>query len=177
MTITLVGQENEKAIKADVETYFALLQEKKISDALDYVHPDLLAMVGKAMFEQQYNAMLNNAKMDVNFGDLTIESVSEIFQSTEKGSFALVDYQFQMNYVINLENDQAKNIMISALKKQYGEAGFSQDGNKVQVTSARQMFVNSRSDFEGWRILDYEAGMRIMLVSIISEEVLTHFGK
>lgn len=177
VSLALCGQESDKAIKADVVSYFVLLQEENISDALDYVHPDLLAMVGKAMFQQQYDAMLNDAEMEVSFGDLIIQHVSDIYKSSEKGDFALVDYKFQMDYVIKLEDADAKNILINTLKRQFGEEGFSQNGDNIQVTSTRQMFVNARSDFEGWRILDYEAGMRIMLVGIISEEVLSHFGK
>ena len=177
LTQALWGQENEQAIRTDVSNYFSLLQEEKISEALDYVHPDLLAIVGKEMFQQQYNAMLNNAEMEVSFGDLVIEKVSEIYTSSEKGDFALVDYKFEMDYVINLENEVARNLMVKSLKAQFGEDGFTQDGKNVQVSANRQMFVNSRTDFEGWRILDYEAGMRIMLVGIISEEVLKHFGK
>ena len=170
-----LAQSIEEDIRADVESYFSLLREEKISEALDYVYPDLINMMGKEMFEQQYNKLLNDANMKASFGDIVINNLSEI-KAHEKGDFALLEYTFDMDYVLNHDSDQVKDIMANALQSQFKE-GFKRDGDQVKVTAKREMFVIRRSDFEGWKILDYEPGMKMILTSIIPKEIFDHFNK
>lgn len=171
VTVSLSGQSQEDAIKKDIETYFKLLQEEKISEALDWVHPDLIGMIGKEMFLAQYEEMLKQA----SFGDMAIKTVSEIYSSEEKGDFALVSYKFAMDYDVSSMEGQAKQIFFSSMKNQFGEATL--DGDLVKVKADREMFAVSKTDYEGWRILDYDKGMKMILTTIIPEEVFTHFNK
>ena len=171
VSISLQGQTQEAAIKKDIETYFKLLQEEKISEALDWVHPDLIGMIGKEMFLTQYSEMLKKA----SFGALEIKSVSPVYATSEKGDYALVDYNFKMNYDVSDMEGQARQIFLSSMKSQFGEAVLK--GDVVEVSAVREMFAVSKIDFEGWRILDYEKGMKMILTSIIPEEVFTHFKK
>ena len=171
LCLNSIAQDANEQITADINQYFQLLQEEKISEALDWVHPDLIGMVGKEMFLAQYNEMLKKA----SFGELTITSISEVFNSSSKGEFALVNYAFQMNYDVADMDASAKQIMLNSMKSTFGDAEL--DGDLVKVKANREMFAVSKPEFEGWRILDYEVGMRPMLIGIISEEVLNHFGK
>ena len=171
MGFGLQAQTPEEAIRKDVSTYFQLLQEQKISEALDWVHPDLIGMFGKELFLDQYKEMLEKA----SFGDLDIKSVSPVFSTEAKGDYALLNYNFKMNYDVADMEDQQKQIMLNVMKSQFGEATLK--GNIVEVSSAKEMFAVSKPEYQGWRILDYEKGMKVFLATIIPEEVFTHFKK
>ena len=173
--LSLTVQAQKAAIEETVKGYFSLMQEQKISEALDNVHPDLLNMVGKETYLKQYEQMLKNADVKVSFGPLTIKHISEV-KVHEAGKYALLDYDFVMYHELLQANEQTRDIVANTLKAQFGE-GYSREGDKVTVTANREMFVVAEPDFEGWRILDYEKGMRMLLVNIIPEVVLTHFNK
>ncbi|NVJ47374.1 MAG: hypothetical protein HWE07_09610 [Cytophagia bacterium] len=170
-SVSMKGQSQEEAIKKDIKTYFDLLQEEKISEALDWVHPDLIGMIGKEMFLAQYKEMLKQA----SFGAMEIKTVSEVYSTEEKGDFALVNYKFAMDYDVSTMEDQAKQIFLSSLKSQFGDATI--EDNVVKVQADREMFAVARADYEGWRILDYDKGMKMILSSFVPEEVFTHFNK
>lgn len=171
MAFTLQGQDKKEEIKKDIATYFSLLQEEKIAEALDWVHPDLIGMIGKEMFLMQYEEMLKKA----SFGAMEIDSVSNVYTSKEKGDYALVNYQFAMDYDVSDMPEASKPIFFSSMKSQFGEAVM--EGDVVKVKAKREMFAVSRNDFEGWRVLDYEKGMKMILEGIIPEEVFSHFNK
>ena len=173
--LSLTVQAQKAAIEQTVKDYFSLMQEQKISEALDAEHPDLLNMVGKETYLKQYEQMLNDANMKVSFGTMTIIEVSDI-KAHDTSKYALLNYQFVMHYELLQKEAQTRDIVANTLKAQFGE-GYSREGDKVTVTANREMFVVTEPDFEGWRILDYEKGMRMLLVNIIPEVVLIHFNK
>ena len=76
------------------------------------------------------------------------------------------------------QDETAGNMVFEAYKKQFGEENVSieKPGTYV-VNGSRELFAYQQSDFEGWKLLDYEPGMKMILSQFIAAEVFTHFNK
>lgn len=177
---SLQAQQSDEGIKKDIQTYFSLLQEEKISEALDWVHPELLGMIGKEMFEAQYKEIFESPGVKGSLSDLGITNISEKFEHAEE-VYVLVDYNFKLTMVVDMSDDD--NGMLAPLLKgtyerQYGvENVVFEEPGTFHLRNNRQMFAISSPTFEGWKILDYEKGMKMILATIIPEEVFAHFNK
>lgn len=178
--LTSRGQSESAGIEQTLDGYFALIEEQKVSEALDYLHPDLLSMVGKEMFEQQYNALFNAPGMEVSIGDFLKDKISAIYKH-EDSQYAEVDYSFVMTFVVDLSKDEDGLLAATLLKTyqgQFGKENVSSEAAGTYVIKAkRTMFAIQSPGFEGWKIIDYEKGLRMLLVKIIPENVFTHFNK
>lgn len=167
-------------ISSMLRDYFSLLENKEVSKALDHVHPALLNMIGKETFEKQYEAFFGTPGMEVNFSGLSVDSISPVFES-EEDEYALVNYTFQMTFKVDLSEDHEEKLtstLLSTYQSQYGKENVSSEVPGTYVIKAsRELFAVHSADFEGWKILDYEKGMEMILKAIIPEAVFQHFNK
>ena len=70
------------------------------------------------------------------------------------------------------------NVVFEAYKKQFGEGNVSMEKQGTYVVNgSREMFACQQADFEGWKLLDYEPGMKMILAQFIAKEVFEHFNK
>lgn len=178
LCVSTAAQESE--ITSTLQRYFQLIEEKKIAEALDYVHSDLISMVGKEMFVQQYDQLFNSPGSEVSLEQFSIDSVSVIHEF-EQVDYALVNYSFQMTFEVDLSNDTSgllPDVLLSSYQTKFGKENvISEVAGTYLIHTSREMFAVRSDSFEGWKILDYEKGIRMILVSIIPEAVLIHFNK
>ncbi len=178
LSAPLAAQQEE--ITNTLDSYFKLIEEKKISEALDYIHPDLINMMGKEMFEQQYDQLFNSPGMEVDMNEFSIDTLSDVHEH-ETVKYSLVDYSFRMTFKVDVSKDTSgllPDILLSSYQTQFGKENVTMDvPGTYLIRTRREMFAVRSSAFEGWRILDYEKGMRMILVTIIPEPVFTHFNK
>lgn len=172
--------QTEKAdITATLDSYFRLVEDKKISELLDYVHPKLLGMMGREMFEQQYEQFFNAPNMDMSMEHFSQDSISEVLK-LEGSQYAMVQYSFQMTLVMKSmeDNETAGKTMASLYKKQFGEENVTEPKAGTYVIKGnREMFACQEPEFEGWKILDYEPGMKMILTQLLPAAVFKHFNK
>lgn len=180
LTLSVSAAAQQAEITSALNSYFKLIEEKKISAALDYVHPDLINMMGKEMFEQQYDQLFNSPGMEVNMNAFSIDTISAIHEQ-QAVKYSLVDYSFQMTFKVDISKDTTgllSDILLGSYQTQFGKENVSSEvPGTYLIHTRREMFAIRSGAFEGWKILDYEKGMRMILVSIIPEDVLTHFNK
>lgn len=176
----LQAQEVEGVIKKDINTYFDLLGEQKISEALDMVHPELLAMIGKDVFLAQYEEMFNTPGISITMGDLKINSVSPVFNHDSK-DYSLVDYQFIMTFQMDMSEDKdglLKGILMGSYGRQYGTENVTfEDPDKFVITVKKEMIAVNAEGYPTWKILDIDEGMKMILVAFVPKEVFTHFNR
>jgi len=176
----LLAQTKEATIKSNLDQYFALLKEQQISEALDYVHPELIGMMGKEMFESQYNQLFNSPGLSVSIEGYALDSISSFFEH-DGADYAMVDYTFKMTFVMDMSKDEdglLHGILLSTYKGQFGADNVTSDKEgSYLIQPQREMFVVKKESFDGWKILDYEPGMKIILKNIVPEAVFTHFKK
>ncbi len=174
------AQDHKASIKEDLSNYFNLLEEKKISEALDHVHPELMDMVGKETFMQQYGQLFSDPASEVSFKDFNIDSISSL-HIYEEVKYAQVDYGYQLIFDVRGEEPRdttMTQLLVYSFGGQFGKENVVADENgKITITAQKQLFAVMKEDFDGWKIVDYEKGMRFMLVAFIPEEVLKHFNK
>lgn len=179
-TISLVGQTKEEAIKKDINTYFDLLSEQKISEALDMIHPELIGMIGKETFEEQYKQLFNSPGMSVTMDNFEIKSVSPVFAHEHK-DYALVNYQFIMTFKVDLSKDKdgmLKPLLLGSYQNQFGQENVKfEDPDNYVITTKREMFAVNGEGYDSWKILDFEEGMKMIISAFIPEQVFTHFNK
>lgn len=178
LCFSIAAQQDE--ITSSLNSYFELIEKKEISMALDYVHPGLIEMLGKEMFEQQYNQLFNSPGLEVDLGQFSIDSLSTIHEY-EQVKYSLVNYSFQMTFRVDLSKDDSgllADVLLGSYQSKFGKDNVTSEvPGAYLIHTPREMFAVMDADFEGWKILDYEKGMRLILVSIIPEAVLTHFNK
>lgn len=178
LCFSVAAQHDE--ITSSLNSYFDLIEKKEIATALDYVHPGLIEMLGKEMFEQQYNQLFNSPGLEVDLGQFAIDSLSAIHEY-EQAKYSLVNYSFQMTFKVDLSKDDSgllADVLLGSYQTKFGKENVTSEVPGIYlIHTSREMFAVNSPDFEGWKILDYEKGMRIILVSIIPETVLTHFNK
>lgn len=180
LSFSLFAQTKEVAIKNDISTYFDLLGDQKILEALDMVHPELIGMIGKESFVAQYEQLFNSPGMEVTMDDFEIKSVSPVFTHDSK-DYALVNYQFLMTFKVDLSNDKdglLKPLLLSNYKGQFGDENVKlKEPNNYLITTKREMFAVKADGYDSWKILDFEEGMKVLIASFIPEEVFIHFNK
>jgi len=177
---TLLAQSKEEAIRKDLGTYFDLLGELKISEALDMVHPEFIDMIGKESFVAQYEQMFNTPGMSITMDDFKINSVSPVFNHASK-DYSLVDYQFIMTFQVDMSDDKdglLKGILMGSYGRQYGEENVAfEDPDKFVITVKREMIAVNAEGYSTWKILDIDEGMKTILVAFVPQEVFTHFNR
>lgn len=176
-----IAQNDKQAIRTTLlDNYFELLADQKISEALDYVHPELVDMLGKEMFVNQYKQMFSSPGVEMSMENFTVDTVSATHVYNEI-KYALVDYGFKMTFKVDISDDESgllPGILLSSYQSRFGKENVSSEiPGTYLINVVREMFAVQSSTFEGWKILDFEEGMRIFLVNIIPEEVLKHFKK
>jgi hypothetical protein len=176
-----IAQTDEEAIRTTLfDHYFELLGDQKISEALDYVHPDLINLLGKDMFVSQYKQMFNAPGVDISMDNFSVDTVSATHVHKEV-KYALVDYGFKMTFVVDMSKDEdgiLHGILLSSYGRQFGEDNVtSPEEGTYDIQVKREMFAVNDSKFEGWKIIDFEEGMRMFLKGIIPEEVFKHFNR
>ncbi len=178
LPIVLLSQERE--IKKDVNTYFELLSEHKVSEALDMVHPELLSMLGKASFQAQYEKMFNNSEVKISFGKFQINSVSDVFAFDEK-TYALVDYNFNIIYKVDLSKDDKgtlKALLLSNYQSKFGaENVVLVEPDEYHITTKRELMAVNANSYNTWKVLELDEGIRALAATFIPQEVLSHFSR
>ena len=161
-----------------LDAYFAEVQQKQVDELLEYLHPKLLGMVGKSLFEQQYDQMFNGQDASVSFLAFSQDSISSVFEH-DTGNYALVQYSFQMRMTLKeTENSQAGEKLLNTYRGQFGEENVIEEESGAYLISAkRELLACQEPGFEGWKLLDYEPGMKIILSQFIAADVFKHFNK
>ena len=174
----LYAQSQKEEIAATLNTYFKLVEEQKVSEFLDYVHPKLIGMMGRPMFEKQYEAFFNAPNLNMTMEGIKADKISDVFEQ-EGGKFALVNYSFKMTLVMKPDQDEtAGNLVYESYKKQFGEENVSTEKpGTYLINGKRDLFVCQQEGFEGWKLLDYEPGMKMILSQFIPAAVFEHFNK
>ena len=175
------AQSDEDAIRSMLlEEYFERLGDQQISEALDHVHPDLINILGKDMFVSQYQQMFNAPGVDISMEGFSVDTVSATF-NYDQAKYALVDYGFKMTFVVDMSNDEdglLHGILLGTYKRQFGQENVMSETEGTYVIQInREMFAVQNPKFVGWKILDFEEGLRMIIDKIIPEEVFKHFNR
>lgn len=173
------GQNPKHEIAQTLDAYFALVEQQNVAEMLDHVHPKLIGMVGKALFEQQYDQMFNDPNVAVWLMDFSQDSISAVYEHAS-GNYALVQYSFKLRMTVKTqaESPESGKAMLSMYQRQYGKENVVEEAaGSYLISASREMFACQEPEFEGWKILDYEPGMKIMLSQFIAADVFEHFNK
>lgn len=137
-------------------------------------------MLGKESFEQQYEQLLNSPGIGVVMSNFSIDSLSAV-HSYENEQYQLVDYSFQMVFAVDVSKDESgflSDVLLSSYQGKFGKDNVTSDEPGIYVIKIqRELFAVQSPSFQGWKILDFEEGMRILIVDIVPEEVLKHFKR
>ena len=178
LTSGLFAQSSKDQISSTLTTYFKLVEEQNVSEFLDYVHPQLIGMMGREMFEQQYEAFFNAPNLNMTMENIKADKISDVFEH-ETGKFAMVSYSFKMTLVMKPDQDEtAGNLIFETYKKQFGEENVTMEKQGTYIVNgSRELFACQQEGFDGWKLLDYEPGMKMILTQFIDKAVFTHFNK
>lgn len=137
-------------------------------------------MLGKETFVQQYEELFNSPGIGVEMSDFSIDSLSAV-HSYENEQYRLVDYSFRMVFAIDVSKDESgllSDILLSSYQSRFGKKNVTSDEPGIYVIKIqRELFAVQSPSFQGWKILDFEEGMRNFIVGIVPEEVLKHFKR
>ena len=173
------GQNPKHEIAQTLDAYFALVEQQNVAEMLDHVHPKLIGMVDKALFEQQYDQTFNDPNVAVWLMDFSQDSISAVYVHAS-GNYALVQYSFKLRMTVKTqaESPESGKAMLSMYQRQYGKENVVEEAaGSYLISASREMFACQEPEFEGWKILDYEPGMKIMLSQFIAADVFEHFNK
>ena len=180
LSFSVWGQEDEKKIRSDANLYFDLLESNQISEALDYIHPEMLEMIGKEAMEQQYASLSADPRFIISMGEFEIQKVSTVFEF-ESIKYAVINYAFKLYVAFSEEksNDKLSDLLVGTYKRQYGEENVTYDSetSKITISPSKEMFAINSSTFEGWKLIEYEESLKVFLIGIIPDGVFTHFKK
>lgn len=180
LTKSLFLQAQHEEISSSLKEYFTLLEKKEVSDALDHIHPELINMLGKSTFEEQYNQLFNTPGVEIGMSDFSVDTLSQIYVY-EKEKYALVDYSFKMTFKVDISHDESgllSDVLLSSYQSRFGKNNVtSETPGTYLIHTERELFAVKSQAFEGWKIADFEEGMRIMIVAFIPEAVLNHFNR
>ncbi|MCE7996725.1 MAG: hypothetical protein HEP71_32495 [Roseivirga sp.] len=180
LTLTFGVCAQDNLLRETLSKYYELIGNKEVSEALDYVHPDLINMLGKETFEAQYHQLFNSPGIEVTMEGFATDSVSDVHEADGK-KYYLVDYSFTMTFVVDVSDDDSgllPGVLLSSYQSKFGKENVSSETPGTYVIAIqREMFAVESPAFEGWKILDFEEGMRMFLTGIIPEEVLKHFNR
>ena len=174
-----IAQSANVDISATLDAYFKLVERKNIGEALDYVHPHMIDMLGKDLITEQYQQMFNAQGVEISLSDFTTDKISPLF-SYEGGQYAIVDYSMLMTISLTKveEGSDMSAFMLDIYKSQYGADNVTEEkAGTYLIKAKRQMYATKLPGFEDWKLLDYEPEIEAFLTNIIPEAVFEHFNK
>ena len=173
----LASAQKEK-VRTTVEDYFELVEDKKISEALDFVHPELIEMLGKDFYVNQFNQIFNAPGMEISQDSFRIVSISEGFDFEEE-TFVQVPYAYNMTVVVDMSDDTEgllASVLLGTYQRKHGKDNvtFTKPGT-YKIKIAKDLIAIKSTKYEGWKLIEYEESMRMFLGKIVPDQVKTHF--
>ena len=166
-----IAQSANADISATLDAYFKLVERKNIGEALDYVHPHMIDLLGKDLITEQYQQMFNAQGVEISLSDFTTDKISPLF-SYEGGQYAIVDYSMLMTISLTKveEGSDMSAFMLDIYKSQYGADNVTEEkAGTYLIKAKRQMYATKLPDFDDWKLLDYEPEIEAFLTNIIPE--------
>lgn len=178
ISLGLTAQGKRQEVKNTANSYFSLIEERNISQALDYIYPEFLDLLGKETFENMFNQIFNAPGVDIGLGNFKIDSVSPSFKSDER-LFVLVKYNHDMTYKVDMSKDTEgllASILLSSYQSKFGKENVTFEAPETFIINvAKDMYAIQSPAYTGWKVIEYEATMSFFLDKIIPEEVVAHF--
>ena len=178
ISLGLTAQGNTQEVKATANSYFTLIEQQNISEALDYIYPEFLDLLGKETFENMFNQIFNAPGVEIGLGNFKIDSVSPSFKSDER-LFVLVKYKHNMTYKVDMSKDTEgllASILLSSYQSKFGKENVTFEAPETFIINvAKDMYAIQSPAYTGWKVIEYEATMSFFLDKIIPEEVIAHF--
>jgi len=177
--LTVSAWSQEDKIKSTIETYFGLIENREIAKALDYVHPELIDMLGKDFYVDQYDMIFNSPGIEISLDSFKTKSISEGFKYEEQ-TYVLVKYAHNMTFKVDMSDDKEgffAQLLLGSYQGKFGKENvtFQEPGTYV-IDVRKDMYAIQSPAFEGWKIIEYEESMNMFLEKIIPTTVRTHYN-
>lgn len=181
ISITTIAQTNNETVKIQAEEYFSYLENNDFDNLLNSMYPQIFDSFPKDQLKAGMEQMFNNPGMKIEFLSNEVSSLSEAMKKDGK-TYMVVFYntEMKMTFVTEQgkpEEEKAKflDLMKSSMAAQFGEENVTADVKETAlvINVDANMFAISDASYDGWKFIGNDDTMKVLINSIIPEEVRT----
>jgi hypothetical protein len=184
-TTHIFAQNDEKALRADVDKYVTAVQTSDIETTLDYLYPKFYDVAPRELIKGFLEKSAEGIA-DMTIQNSKIGTITPIIQ-TDTNYHALVDYSFEM--VMPLDNKDEKeegqndeefsedNFIAESMKAQYGEDNvkYNEDKTALIINVSNKMLAIKTAIFPTWTFITYSDAQKPVLEKIVPENILKNY--
>ncbi|MCB0651917.1 MAG: hypothetical protein KDC85_11635 [Saprospiraceae bacterium] len=178
---SLSAQEfNEEEIRKDVSQYFQYNEKNQMDSLINMLIPEFVEMFSREFLKSQMEELVDNANFKVRFRDMKMQEIQNALQS-EESSYALVDYEFIMEFGFQRSEyqdpadfDSFLQFMETSFKSQYGETEVSLDKEKsaILVAPHKTILAVKKPGYDSWKFIDFEPQNMEMYKTLFGKSVM-----
>lgn len=146
----------EEEVTTTIESYFKAIQDRKWSEAVDYLSPKLMESINKEDMVAMMGSIDEDEDFSVSFDALTITSISDKLKAG-KEEFVRVHYVMQLTFKVYEQNDDGvmMTILTNNFKVAYGNNVKDIGGGKIEVFAPKTLIAIAPKGTADWKLLDY----------------------
>lgn len=178
---SLSAQEfNAEEIRKDVNQYFQYNEKNQMDSLINMLIPEFVEMFSREFLKTQMEELVDNANFKVRFRDMKIQEIHDALQ-LEESSYALVDYEFIMEFGFQRSEyqdpadfDSFLQFMETSFKTQYGETKVSLDkeNSAILVEPHKTILAVKKSEYDSWKFIDFEPQNMEMYKTLFGKAVM-----
>lgn len=168
------SQSYKDDLKRQFLTYTEHLSKKEFTQAVEYINPDMFAILPKAQLITVMEQTFNSKEVSFDFQQPTFLAIND--KQTIKG----IDYvKFEYTNIMEMKYKSGEiapkdsTMMLGILQGQFGEENVSYNTQKdsYAIKVLKKVIANSR-DEKNWKFLVIEERQRPLLEKILPKELL-----
>jgi hypothetical protein len=159
--LPLFSQETEKSLLKSTQIYFQATQLKDWKTVLDMMNPKVFHYAPKAIMEQMYRQMENDAGMKFIYSEMEIISIKSELTLADT-SYIPVDYSMTLQIQLNpgiYRKPKDINLLHRGFEKTYSgqEVVFDQANSRFSIEIKNTLIASSALNSNLWYFSEYKA--------------------
>jgi hypothetical protein len=157
----LFAQESERSLYQSTQSYLKATQTKDWKTVLDMMNPKIFAIAPKAMLEQMYRQMENDAGMRFMYSEMEIIGFKTELTLSDT-SYVPVDYSMKIQIQLNpgiYKNAEDINQLHRGFEKTYAgqEVLYDQINSRFSIGIKNTLIASSALNSSLWYFSEYKA--------------------
>lgn len=185
-TTSIFAQNDEKALRVDVNKYVDAVQTSDIETTLDYLYPKFFDIAPRELIKGFLEKSAEGIA-DMKIQNSKIGTITTIIQS-DTNYHALVDYSFEMVMPLDTEDQKEEgkddeelsedNFIVESMKAQYGEDNvkYNEDKTALIINVSNRMLAIKTEIFPTWTFITFSDAQKPILEKIVPESILKNYN-
>ncbi|MBV6645940.1 MAG: hypothetical protein KI790_10845 [Cyclobacteriaceae bacterium] len=177
LSISLLGQSDEKQIKTALYEYSLALKAKDWDKVFEMTYPPLFEYAPRDQMKAAFIQM-DNDLMKVTFKEVNPTALSDIFVF-EESKYAIISYgmKIKLELIGTVWTPQMIEIITDQLKSDGSKVIYQENESVILLEGDKQMFaIKELNNSDSWTFIEKNEAQESFVENLLPEEVLQRFN-